>query len=398
MAAVTYGPEGSEIVKIGNTFYLGYMHDGMLLLWTIPNNDLSSVTDYVEGEDLDDYLRELGDSYLTATEDEYATNIVNGANIWKAGSIQDITSGDQREDVISNTINAIDQAKNELPWWSDDVYQNLVFELMVESPDNWETLLTNDPRFIQYLDDNGISKDEYNTRTTNRTDPEGREDKLEQHVITIRDLLTDIDASMSEESILYAANQATDGAWTSEVLSQQINAAVDPYSKYTTESDFQTVLNGGEVRYTKTKEDRVKTLMKKWLPKSLWDSSGIDIIEEAGYLRQNTNNETKFIERLKDLRYAQYSMYDRDIAWETIRSNKVYNAEKILGMDIDEDSEHWNLIEQLIQMNDVVGEGALIREYGMNNNIPNVVQDYLVAQADSFGSGVIPATQFQEGR
>ena len=103
MAAVTYGPEGSEIVKIGNTFYLGYMHDGMLLLWTIPNNDLSSVTDYVEGEDLDDYLRELGDSYLTATEDEYATNIVNGANIWKAGSIQDITSGDQREDVISNT-------------------------------------------------------------------------------------------------------------------------------------------------------------------------------------------------------------------------------------------------------------------------------------------------------
>jgi len=91
-------------------------------------------------------------------------------------------------------------------------------------------------------------------------------------------------------------------------------------------------------------------------------------------------------------------MYDRDIAWETIRSNKVYNAEKILGMDIDEDSEHWNLIEQLIQMNDVVGEGALIREYGMNNNIPNVVQDYLVAQADSFGSGVIPATQFQEGR
>lgn len=397
MAAVTYGPEGSEIVKIGNTYYLGYEHDGMLLLWTIPNNDLSSVTDYVEGEDLDDYLRELGDSYLTATEDEYATNIVNGANIWKAGSIGDITiDADQREDVVSNTISAIDQAKNELPWWSDEVYQNLVFELMIESPDNWEDLLAKDSRFLQYLDDNDISKSEYNTRTTNRTDPEGRKDKLEQHVINIKDLLTELDAEMSEEAILYAANKATDGAWTSEVLSQQINAAVDTYSKYTIESDFLNVLNGGEVKYTKTKENIVQDLMKQWLPESLWDK--INIADEAGLLRQSEHNKDKLVNRLKDLRYAQYNMYDRDIAWENIKTNKTSTAFNILGVDIKEGSEHWNLIEQLIQMNNVADENALVREYGINNNFEKPTREYLSSQATVFGTGEVPAANFREGR
>ena len=212
----------------------------------------------------------------------------------------------------------------------------------------------------------------------------------------IKDLLTELDAEISEEAILYAANKATDGAWTSQKLSQQINAAVDPYSKYITESDFLNVLNGGEVKYTKTKENIVQDLMKQWLPESLWDA--INIADEAGLLRQSEHNKDKLVNRLKDLRYAQYNMYDRDIAWENIKTNKTSTAFNILGVDIKEGSEHWNLIEQLIQMNNVADENALVREYGINNNFEKPTREYLSSQATVFGTGEVPAANFREGR
>ena len=136
--------------------------------------------------------------------------------------------------------------------------------------------------------------------------------------------------------------------------------------------------------------------MKQWLPESLWDK--INIADEAGLLRQSEHNKDKLVNRLKDLRYAQYNMYDRDIAWETIKTNKTSTAFNILGVDIKEGSEHWNLIEQLIQMNNVADENALVREYGINNNFEKPTRDYLSSQASVFGTGEVQAANFREGR
>ena len=134
MAAITYGPVGTRLYDIDGTYYLGYEYNGNLFLWTIPNNDLSSVTDFVAGDLTSDFFRDLGDSYEFVTADDYADAIVNGSPIWKAGSITDITVGEEgREDTIQNTIISLDESKNELPWWSDPEYTNIVFELMVEN-------------------------------------------------------------------------------------------------------------------------------------------------------------------------------------------------------------------------------------------------------------------------
>tara|TARA_R100000152_G_C6779053_1_gene210280 strand:- start:1106 stop:2293 length:1188 start_codon:yes stop_codon:yes gene_type:complete len=386
MAAITYGPMGTKLYDIDGTYYLGYEYNGNLFLWTIPNNDLSSVTDFVAGENKENFFQDLGDAYEFVTADDYADAIVNGSPIWKAGSITDITVGEEgREDTIQNTITALDDAKNELPWWSDPEYTNLVFELMVESPENWEALLLTDDRLIKYLDDNDLSKSEYNAKTLNRRDPQGREDRFEQQVITINKLLSELEAEMSKDAIDYAANRVVDGAWGTEKLSQQINAAVDPYSTYTTDKDFQNIIDGGTVSFAKSGENRVESLMRQYLPKKLWNN--INVAQEASKIR--AEGEDKFIERLKELRYSMYDMYDKDIAWETIRSNKVSAAETILGIEIQEGEEHWNLVEQLIQMNNVAEEDALIREYGFNNNNPKVMKAYLNAQASSFGSGEV---------
>tara|TARA_R100001463_G_scaffold127711_1_gene185939 strand:+ start:333 stop:1520 length:1188 start_codon:yes stop_codon:yes gene_type:complete len=392
MAAITYGPVGTKLYDIDGTYYLGYEYNGNLFLWTIPNNDLSSVTDFVAGELTSEFFRDLEDSYEFVTGDEYADAIVNGSPIWKAGSITEITVGEEgREDTIQNTITAMEESKNELPWFSDPEYTNIVFELMVESPDNWETLLLTDDRLIKYLDDNDLSVSEYHAKTLNRRDPQGRENRFEQQVILINELLTELDAEMSKNAIDYAANRAVDGAWGKEKLSQQINAAVDPYSTYTTETDFQNVINGGTVSFAKSGENKVESLMSQYLPKKLWNK--INVAEEASKIR--AEGEDKFIQRLKELRYSMYDMYDKDIAWETIVANKVNSADTILGIEIQEGEEHWNLVEQLIQMNNVAEEDALIREYGFNNNNPKVMKAYLNAQASSFGSGVV---QTQEMR
>ena len=133
-------------------------------------------------------------------------------------------------------------------------------------------------------------------------------------------------------------------------------------------------------------------MLDTYVPKHL--HSQFDIAEEAGNLRNKGGYETKLIEKMKDVRFAQYGMYDRDIAWQNIVNNYVSQASNIWGVQASEDDP---AILDAVRANNQTEAIQKFRQIGLDRGYQATVNSFASDMADAFGTGVVKSAGYLEG-
>jgi hypothetical protein len=163
----------------------------------------------------------------------------------------------------------------------------------------------------------------------------------------------------------------------------------DPYAEVTLDTGLLNVLEGKTVAFTTDKQTEVQDLLDKYLPKSF--HGDYNIAEIAGKIRNNSLYKDKFINELKDKRFAAYNMYDRNLEWASIVNSKKANASATMGVNLKDDDP---LLMQLITTNDYGKEQELMRSAGLERGYQKVKNDLTKAMIGSFGSGVVQSRSF----
>ena len=137
--------------------------------------------------------------------------------------------------------------------------------------------------------------------------------------------------------------------------------------------------------YSTDQEKEAQDLLNTYLPDHLHGE--YDVATITGNMRNNAQYKNRFIEELKDKRFAFYDMYDRDVNWSSIISAKQTLATNVLGVNLDTSDP---LLDELVKMNDYSKESQRLREYGLQTGNQKVKNDLASAMFNTFGSGLAP--------
>jgi hypothetical protein len=280
----------------------------------------------------------------------------------------------------------MDTIADELYWWKDADYQNMVQENYAETG-SYEL---NPAQMAEFLTKYNLSADAYNGAIARATDPIGYKDKVSQYYDSIKANAVELGGEISDSAANYLAQQWASGKYTSTKVTQQLSALLDDYSPFTL--DKMVAEKAADTTKITTGETKVQTLLDTYLPKNMHKQ--INIAEVAGKLRNIGGYETKFIEELKDMRMTQYGMYDRDIAWQNIVNTYVSQASDIWGVQASEDDP---AILDAVRLNNSTQSRSDLKRIGLERNYQKTVNDFASGLADAFGTGIARSAGYLEG-
>ena len=191
----------------------------------------------------------------------------------------------------------------------------------------------------------------------------------------------------------YLAEMTAKGIYTQSEALAQIGKIFDPASKTVLDAGVLGVLEGETIKQTSKGEDTITNLLNKYLPAHL--QGEFDIAVEAGKLRNIADYSTTLENKLKEMRYNFYPMYDKEIAWQSIVSAKKESAMGTLGVTLKDDDP---LLMDLITLNDYGKEQELLRKTGLERGYTKTKNDLTKAMMATFGSGIIRDQQYAEVR
>ena len=405
MSEITYGPKGTQIIVVegakqdeegnlveGSTvdavYYLGYEDaNGTFFLWNVPASEISNVTDIDEGLQRgalkQEVVNTLPNKKVSLTQ---FNNLSIGGQIVSAGSYTELKTDIEDISPVQSFIEDMNTIADELYWWKDSDYVNIVQENFAETG-SYEL---NPAQMADFLTKYNLSKEEYNGAIERATNPIGYKDKKAQYYDEIKSDAQRLGGVISDKGAMYLAEKWASGKYTSTKVSQQLNAALDNYSPFTMDTGFENAL--GDVTKVSTNETKVQQLLDTYVPKHL--HSQFTIAEEAGNLRNIGGYETKLIEKMKDVRFAQYGMYDRDIAWQNIVNNYVSQASNIWGVQASEDDPE---ILNAVRENNQTEAIQKFRQIGLDRGYQATVNSFASDMADAFGTGVVKSAGYLEG-
>ena len=406
MSEITYGPKGTQIIVVegakqdeeGNlvegsrvdaVYYLGYEDaNGTFFLWNVPANEISNVTDIDEGLQRgalkQEILNTLPNTKVSLTQ---FNNLSIGGQIVSAGSYTELNTNIEDITPVQSFIEQMDTIADELYWWKDSDYVNIVQENYAETG-SYEL---NAVQMAEFLTKYNLSKDEYNGAIERATNPIGYRDIKAQYYDTIKSDAQKLGGVISDAAAMYLAEKWASGKYTSTKVAQQLNAALDNFSPFTLDSEFSSTL--GDTTKISTNETKVQELLNTYVPKHLHKQ--FNIAEEAGKLRNIGGYETKLIEQMKDVRMTQYGMYDRDISWQNILNTYVSQASSIWGIQAAEDDP---AILDAIKDNNQTEAIQNFRQIGLNRGYQKTVNSFASDMADAFGTGVVKSAGYLESR
>jgi len=198
-------------------------------------------------------------------------------------------------------------------------------------------------------------------------------------------------SKLPENAVYYLADMTRRGYFTQQEAIMQMQGVFDPYADVTLDSGLVNALSGQTISTTTDKETEVQNLLDTYLPKHLQGQYTSKIGELAGKMRNNALFKDNFINELKDRRYQFYDMYDREIDWASIVTNKKENAAITMGVNLKDDDP---LLDKLIKTNDYGKELELMREEGLNRGYAKVKNDLAKAAFSAFGEGIITSRSF----
>ena len=385
---LNYGPEGTTLIQVEDEYFLAYTDptSGVILYWSINQNDISSISDAPKGTDgseiegFQSYSKEEWQSYEDA------------GTVYAAGDIFEIVDNDF---VIENTVNAIKDVTANEPWSSSQDFQNLVTSLIIEDPANWVSNLAINEDFKGILNDYGYDMNMYNRYRAYKGDELGKQKLLKESLNTVKGMLLGLEADLDADTINWAANKYASGAWSDDYLLQQLTGATQYGSIFTLDDDFQNVIDNGVVTMSNKGEEEIKNLLDTWLPEELHAPYLNNISEYAGKFLNDPDFADTFVEQLKDERYAFNSTWDKEIPWQNIYNNAVTLAEGIWGV-VPERGDA--TIDAILNESDLGKRKEMLRLEGLERGYVDVTGDLINAMGSSLGSGIIPTQEYTTGR
>ena len=405
MSEITYGPKGTQIIVVegakadeeGNlteggrtdtAYFMGYEDvTGTFFLWHVPANEVSVVTDIDEelqrGALKQEIVNTLPNKKVSLNQ---FNNLSIGGQIVSAGSYTELDTDIENITPVQSFIEQINTIAEELYWWKDSDYVNIVQENFAETG-SYEL---NPAQMAEFLTKYNLSKEEYNGAIERATNPIGYKDKKAQYYDQIKSDAQKLGGVISDAGAMYLAEKWASGKYTSTKVAQQLNAALDNYSPFSLDSAFSSAL--GDTTKVSTNETKVQQLLDTYVPKHLHKQ--FNISEEAGKLRNIGGYETKLIEQMKDARMTQYGMYDRDISWQNIVNTYVSQASNIWGVQASEDDP---AILDAVRANNQTEAIQKFRQIGLDRGYQATVNSFASDMADAFGTGVVKSAGYLEG-
>lgn len=385
---LNYGPEGTTLIQVEDEYFLAYTDptSGVILYWSINQNDISSISDAPKGTDgseiegFQSYSKEQWQSYEDA------------GTVYAAGDIFEIVDNDF---VIENTVNAIRDVTANEPWSASQDFQNLVTSLIIEDPANWVSNLAINEDFKGILNDYGYDMNMYNRYRAYKGDELGKQKLLKESLNTVKGMLLGLEADLDADTVNWIANKYASGAWSDDYLLQQLTGATQYGSIFTLDDDFQNVIDNGVVTMSNKGEEEVKSLLDTWLPEELHAPYLNNISEYAGKFLNDPDFADTFVEQLKDERYAFNSTWDKEIPWQNIYNNAVTLAEGIWGV-VPEKGDA--TIDAILNESDLGKRKEMLRLEGLERGYVDVTGDLINAMGSSLGSGIIPTQEYTTGR
>lgn len=385
---LNYGPEGTTLIQVEDEYFLAYTDptSGVILYWSINQNDISSISDAPKGidgseiEGFQSYSKEQWQSYEDA------------GTVYAAGDIFEIVDNDF---VIENTVNAIKDVTANEPWSKRQDFQNLVTSLIIEDPANWVTNLAINEEFRTILNDEGYDMNMYNRYRAYKGDELGKQKLATESLNTVKSMLLGLEADLDADTVNWVANKYASGAWSDDYLLQQLTGATQYGSIFTLDDDFQNVIDNGVVTMSNKGEEEVKSLLDTWLPEELHAPYLNNISEYAGKFINDPDFADNFVEKLKDERYAFNSTWDKEIPWQNIYNNAVTLAEGIWGV-IPETGDA--TLDAVLNEPDLGKRKEILRLEGLERGYVDVTGDLINAMGSSLGSGIIPTQEYTTGR
>ena len=316
-------------------------------------------------------------------------------------------------DILNNVKNITERET----WWGNKEFRDeyiRVYELATDDDGVFdrttffENLKTNDTIGTSL----GTNRAFFNRTVDERLDPDQYGMDLDTYVGSVQAIaieagvpLEDIkDKTELNDSLKLVANNLNNGVYGDpntkaavSKASQQVIALVNPAFRkanggiYTLDNDILKASKGMSTVSITTKHNEVEELLNQFLPQSMWGD--IDVSKEASKLQMEPNYKYELQEKLKDKRFAQFNMYDRDISWSTILNNKKGSIKAAWGIDVKWDNP---VLNDIISMNDTTKEGEYLRGKGMELGIDKVKNDFALASASAYGDGVIKSQNFLE--
>jgi len=145
--------------------------------------------------------------------------------------------------------------------------------------------------------------------------------------------------------------------------------------------------------YRDKKENEIQEILDEWVPEHL--HGNFNLADEAAKLRKNPLYKTEFKEKAKNARFAEYSMYDKDIDWKTIKARGVSLVESAWGIVPESDNP---VLREVIKMNDTNKANEYLRTEGLRVGNEKVKNDYAKAVAQAYGDNIVRSAGFTEGR
>jgi hypothetical protein len=379
------------IIDLGNYSYALDVPDNITL------KDISNYYDNRENPSIKDKEEEAARDELgvaTVSQESFNNGFLAGDKLVSVpAGIFDI-EGDAYE-IANNFLTAAEKNRATVTstLMNDSEYINNLASYYIASNGNMKVAIDNfklTDQYGQILDRLNVTQAQIDKERQEFTDPEQFEKNLTLYTdLYNRTAKKYYGSELPPDVVAYLADQTRRGYFTQQEAITQMSGIFDPYAKVTLDTGLLNVLEGKTVAFTTDKQTEVQDLLDKYLPKSF--HGDYNIAEIAGNIRNNSLYKDKFINELKDKRFAAYNMYDRNLEWASIVNSKKSNASATMGVNLKDDDP---LLMQLITTNDYGKEQELMRSAGLERGYQKVKNDLTKAMIGSFGSGVVESRSF----
>ena len=294
---------------------------------------------------------------------------------------------------IARFVDKLEQNATNAPWWKDSAYRQEAAQWYKKYGATGYDLWL-DTTHDKWLEENGYDPRTYKAWQEYSKSETKWNDKLADYKGQLEDKVIGAGGKLSNEALEYAANEWAWGRWDAAKAGRQVLKAIDPGEPGTLDAGFMSFLEGTEITETTLKEKEVQDDLNTYLPSDLQTIHNVK--ELARKYRNDPSFKNKFIEDLKNERYAVYPQYDKNIPWSSIVGGKKSMASGVWGISINNIKDDDSAIIQLLMDNDPSKAQETLRQVGLDRGYTKPMNDFSTALATSYGTGVVRSGGFRE--
>lgn len=368
MATLNQLPDTLEVWRIGDQSYLvSFVPDTnppIPLAWTIDDAGLSAA--FGPGKAV---------KYDYENDDP---SKINSLGVLIRGTHEEIP--DTGEDPYLAWENAVTAQAAVRPYLADPGVLALIAEGLVE---NREIALAEFEQTTWWQEHNEAERA---WLVLNLADPETASQRITSNQIAIEQQLRAAGVhNPPQELVDFMSQQFTHGAWTESMLANQVQAVSDPLSGAEFNTEMTAFLDGFDkaIDTSAAGEQEVRDMAQRWLGPIFGNLTDAQVAQWAGRIRNDPDGSQVLEEHLRSQRLAMFPTYeDQTLSYDDIAQPWRNFVTQEWGQVADE-TDH--MFVNLVNLNDVVEGGKLLRKEGLQRDISKVKQDVEAGFLDTFG-------------